>query len=819
MTEQGSHQGFLLSRSYRDGRAGLELEMWGKGDDLPLLIRLHRQEAVLFVERHQAARAARRASVELLSLWGRPVDALYFERQRDLVAERSALRERGIFPFESDIKPVERFLMERFVLGSFTATGPSTVQNGVRVFREPRIQASDYQPQLSALSLDIETVGLTGKLLSLAGIFRPARRSSDAVSAAPNQQQAARVFLVEQPGTARLAARPAEVLVCPDERTALLEFCRWVCQVDPDLLLGWNVIDFDLDYLAKLAGRLRVPLTLGRAGGRLEVLQPRSESQPRVARVPGRVVLDGIATLRNATIFLESYALDDVARELLGKGKAIAETTDKVREIERMANEDPLALALYNLQDCQLVLDIFDRARLFDFVIERQRLTGLAMDRQGGSVAAFDQLYLPRLHRAGFVAPSVGDRTQGPSSPGGYVLDSVPGLHHNVIVLDFKSLYPSIIRTFLVDPLGLALAGRAGLGRDALGREGMAASKSRTHEEGGAARGASVTSRTVPGYDGAEFAREGHILPGLIETLWAARDRAKAQENTAMSQAIKIMMNSFYGVLGTPGCRFFDHRLVSSITKRGHEIILLAREQIEKHGKQVIYGDTDSLFVLVDSELDDRKCDAIGRQFASELTSYFRAWLREQFDLESHLELEYEKHYRRFFMPTMRGSERGTKKRYVGATWTDQGEMQLVFKGMEAVRTDWTPLARGFQRELYRRIFANETYEDYVRSVVKDLMSGALDEQLVYQKRIRRPLAEYVTNVPPHVQAARKLSNPTRRVRYVITVNGPEPIENRVSRIEHEHYLLRQLAPAAEGILHAIGADFSELAGTQLRLF
>src|SRR5690606_20821736 len=188
------------------------------------------------------------------------------------------------------------------------------------------------------------------------------------------------------------------------------------------------------------------------------------------------------------------------------------------------------SLAHYNLEDCRLVWDIFERARLVDFVVERQRLTGLSLDRLGGSVAAFDQLYLPRLHRSGFVAPSVGDVEGQHGSPGGYVMDSIPGLYRNVLVLDFKSLYPSIIRTYLVDPLGLAQPG----------------------------------DDPVRGFDGAEFARDGHILPELIRALWEARDRAKKDDNVALSQAIKIMMNSFYGVLGTPGCRFFDHRLVSS---------------------------------------------------------------------------------------------------------------------------------------------------------------------------------------------------------------------------------------------------------------
>lgn len=723
----------------------------------------------MFVGADEAARASRRQAVELRSLVGKPMHALYFRRQRELVEQREQLRRAGIHPAEADIKPVERFLMERFITGGLVVTGEPREREGVLEFLNPRLSAGEHHPHLSLLSFDIETDGFEGPLLSIAGAT----------------SNASRVFVVQGPVHLPAASLPEEVEFHPDEKSVLLAFLAWVREQDPDLLVGWNVVDFDFEYLCKLAKRHSVPFRLGRGGRVAEFVPARSARQPHSALVPGRIVLDGIATLRSATMHFESFALDDVARELLGRGKDIASTADSAEEIRRMAREDPLALARYNLEDCVLVLDIFRRARLVEFAIERQRLTGLSLDRQGGSVAAFEQLYLPRLHRAGFVAPSVGDREGLSGSPGGYVMDSKPGLFRNVIVLDFKSLYPSIIRTFLVDPLGLAQPG----------------------------------NDPVPGYDGATFSREAHILPELIRSLWSARDQAKQEKNAALSQAIKIMMNSFYGVLGTPGCRFFDHRLVSSITKRGHEIIQRCRAYIEGRDMEVIYGDTDSVFVLLDQELEPAACDRIGQELARDLTEHFRQELALTPGVESHLELEYETHYRRFLMPTIRGSEVGTKKRYAGAVFSPEGEMRVVFKGLEAVRADWTPLARRFQRELFRRVFADEEYEEFVRETADALLAGKLDEQLVYRKRLRRDLKDYVKNVPPHVQAARKLGKPTRRIDYVMTLAGPEPASDVRSPLDYQHYLERQLAPAAESLLHFLPKDFSQLSGRQLGLF
>jgi len=496
-------------------------------------------------------------------------------------------------------------------------------------------------------------------------------------------------------------------------------------------------------------------------------------------------VLDGIDTMRAAFWNFEDFSLEAVANELLGRGKLIQPAADKVAEIKRLYRESPYELCAYNLEDCRLVREIFDHARLIDFAVQKSVMTGLALGRLGGSVAAFDFLYLPRLHRKGFVAPDNLRSTNPTASPGGYVMDSKPGLYDNVLLLDFKSLYPSIIRTFRIDPLGLAQPG----------------------------------TDPVPGFNEATFARGESILPELIETLWSERDRAKRESNGPLSQAIKIIMNSFYGVLGSDGCRFFDPRLASSITRRGHEIIQTSREVIEEeHDLQVIYGDTDSVFVHLGDSVTRDEAWARGRELANTLNTWWTARVKDQFGLDSELEIEFETLFVKFVMPTTRGSEKGSKKRYAGVVEKD-GQPELVFKGLETVRTDWTPLARRFQRELYRRVFADEPFEEFVRETVLALDEGELDDELVYRKRLRRKVDDYTTNVPPHVQAARKLEKPGRWVSYVITPNGPDPVELAPASPDYDHYRERQLKPVADGILHFLGTSFDDIASNQISMF
>ena len=416
-------------------------------------------------------------------------------------------------------------------------------------------------------------------------------------------------------------------------------------------------------------------------------------------------------------------------------------------------------------------------------------------------MAAFTHRYLPLMHRQGYVAPNIGD-IHGEPSPGGFVMNSQPGLYDSVLVLDYKSLYPSIIRSFLIDPVGLI--------------EGV----NNPDDEA-----------SVPGFIGARFSRNKHCLPSIVTQIWQARDVAKRERNAPLSQALKIIMNSFYGVLGSTGCRFFDPRLASSITMRGHQIMHQTRKLIEQKGYVVIYGDTDSTFVWLKEARNEDDATQIGKSLVTHINSWWKEHLQSQFKLTSALEIQFERHYSRFFMPTIRGTEEGSKKRYAGLSILADGSDDIVYKGLETVRSDWTPLAQEFQQTLYGKIFRRQPYKEFLRDYVEHTLRGEFDQALVYRKRLRRPLADYQRNVPPHVRAARiaddynlQRGRPLQYqhggwISYVITRNGPEPLEIRQAAIDYEHYISNQLKPIADAILPLLDDSFDALISRQQQLF
>ncbi|MBX7272865.1 DNA polymerase II [Stutzerimonas chloritidismutans] len=783
-------RGFILTRHWRDAPEGTEVSFWLATDAGALQLRVPHQDSVAFISEEQRPLAEvllrRERDVELRPLAlcdfrHRPVMGLYSRSYRRLLDCARLLREAGVDVYESDIRPPERYLMERFITAPVSFSDASG-GDGTSIDAQLK-PAPDYRPKLRLVSLDIETTA-RGELYSIA-------------LEGCGQRQ---VYMLG-PENGQGKTVDFSLQYCDSRRELLERLNDWFAEHDPDAIIGWNLVQFDLRVLRDHSQRLQVPLRLGRGGAEMEWREHGGRGNHYFAAAAGRLIIDGIEALRSATWSFPSFSLENVAQILLGEGKAIDNPYQRMAEIDRMFVEDKPALARYNLKDCELVTRIFARTELLTFLLERATVTGLAADRSGGSVAAFEHLYLPLMHRQGFVAPNLGER-QPEASPGGFVMNSQPGLYESVLVLDYKSLYPSIIRTFLVDPVGLI--------------DGL-----RQPDD----------EQSIPGFRGARFSRTRHCLPAIVERVWEGRETAKREHNKPLSQALKIIMNAFYGVLGSSGCRFFDTRLASSITLRGHEIMRRTRELIEAQGHAVIYGDTDSTFVWLRKAHSDDEAALIGRQLVQHINDWWRVYLQSEYGLGSALELQYETHFRRFLMPTIRGAEEGSKKRYAGLITRPDGSDGMVFKGLETVRTDWSPLAQRFQRELYQRIFHRQPHGEYVRDYVRRTLAGELDELLIYRKRLRRRLDDYQRNVPPHVRAARLADDHNDRqgrprqyqnggwISYLMTVAGPEPLETRSSAVDYDHYVTRQLQPVADAILPFVGDDFASLVDGQLGLF
>lgn len=735
-------------------------------------------------------------SLPLKNFQHEAVGSCYFKTNQAFYEARRLLKQSHITVYEADIRLHERYLMERFIKGSVVFAGKNiTACNAnYQTFSEVQTKAGEYQPRLTLLSFDLEC-SKHGELYSCGFYGQSAKlRNSKGV---PGLYR--KVIMI---GEAEQGEKWIEWVA--DERNLILKILDCINQFDPDVLIGWNVVDFDCRLLLQRAAVHKLKLTLGRDGSEPRWRDNKNDIKQGFISLAGRVVIDGIDALKAASYSFPSFSLEAVSQALLKRGKKTEKLDQRTDEIDYNFIHNKQRLAEYNLEDCRLVWDIFQKTGILNYLVFRSQLTGLALNKVGGSVAAFSNLYLPGLHRAGYIAPNL-PADGGLASPGGYVMESKPGLYDNVLVLDFKSLYPSIIRTFKVDPLGLL-------------------------------EGLQHSNEAIKGYLGAYFSRDKHLLPDILTRLWQQRDVAKADGDLHRSQAIKIIMSSFYGVLGSGGCRFYDPRLASSITLRGHEIMQTTAALIHQQGYSVIYGDTDSTFVLLGSDYSGEEVCAIGKQLADTINRYWQQYLQTEFKLDSYLEIEFETYYSRFLMPKIRGSETGSKKRYAGlveplSSHGIQVEPKLVFKGLESVRTDWTELAKEFQTQLYWLVFKGQDPSCFLRDFVSQTLLGQRDHQLVYRKRLRRPLASYEKNIPPHVRAAKladeqnqRLGRPLRyqhkgQIAYIMTLQGPQALEYQTHPPDYTLYIERQLKAVADAILPFVDLSFDDIISQQMGLF
>ncbi len=760
------YTGLILQPTYRVRGGRPTIQLFGRLDaGEAFLVEDDRFRPYFFVPTHDLARLPRAEDVvveetRLRDLRGQPVARVSVGVPSAVPALRERLEAAGGEALEADLRFPYRFLIDHGLRGGVRIAGrPTRLGPGLLGFRNPELEPAAARPDLRALSIDLETAPDASRIFSIA-------------FAGCGLEE---VHLV--------ADGPVEgARTHPDEPRLLVAAADRLREIDPDIVTGWNVVDFDLRTWVARAKALRIECELGRVPGEVLFQQDPGFTRQTRASIAGRMVLDADALVRDA-LRLEDYRLETVAQAVLGRGKLIdGETPDRAAEVSRLYREDPAALVAYNLEDARLVLEILAELDLLALAVERSLLSGMQLDRVGASIATFDLVYLPELRRRGRVAPSVDRERKTALVTGGALLDPQPGIFANVAVFDFRSLYPSLIRTFNLDPLAHARAADL------------------------------PDADVVQAPNGARFARDEAILPAVIEQFMERRQAARARQDRHADHAIKIMMNALFGVLAAASCRFFDPEVANAITHFGQQTLRWTRDAFqEEEAVRVLYGDTDSVFVQLEGAASIADAAEGLRQ---RVQSRVAERVRGEYGVEPKLELELEKVFERFFLPRVRGGRSGSKKRYAG--WI-HGRLEVV--GLESVRRDWPAVARRLQEGMLSLLFQDRDVLPFVKDLVKRVCAGELDAELVYAKRIRKgSLDRYKAATPPHVRAARRAAEilgapPGPVVRYVLTSGGPEPVlpgRPLPADIDHRHYLERVLRPVADAILLHLDQSFDE---------
>ncbi len=628
-----------------------------------------------------------------------------------------------------------------------------------------------------------------------------------------------------------------------EERSLLRAFRKDFQQLDPDLITGWNVVDFDLDFLEKRFKHYGLDYKLSRKNEKSSLRRYSNYFRRSKAYFFGRNVLDGIFLLKDNFVKLENYKLTTASKELLDDDKVdiVDDDIGKYESIKKEWIEGSSKVLFYNIKDSALVIDILLEVKVLQLTLLRTHITGLSLNRISGSIQVLDSLYIRDANKDGVVCDNVKHDAVSKSVSGGFVLQPEKGIFKNICVYDFKSLYPSLILTYNLDPF--SFYGTINNPNESIKNEikefkeylkekisKYLDKKVQTDKEliNELDNRKLYQNKDIKFYfkkennvyivtpNGSIFSQGKSFLKDLILKIWNLRDQAKKENDDVKSYALKIILNSFSGVLGNSRCRFYNPKVIGSITSYGRLTIKITKdfiegksyEKINSSTQKVLYGDTDSLFVDLNIDTEKNTLSKIfeeGEDFQNRINEFHSKRINHTYNIDSNLELEFEKLYEKFLLL-------GVKKRYAGLIIDNEKNKKVDIVGLETVRSDWTKLARDVQRNLLIKMFHNKDYKTYLKRIVSDIKKGKLDEKLVYKKHLSKPLEEYKKTTPPHVKAAKIMDNlETNVVEYVITVDGPQPKSKIKSSYDYDHYIEKQVKSVVEDILDAVNLNFNDI--------
>lgn len=696
--------------------------------------------------------------------------------------------------FEYDITYYKRYLIDKQIdpMGWLEVTGE--MQKGKGKFKvDYIIQASSVKPletkktfDTRVLAFDTEWVEEKGKpqliMLSLS--------TSDGLK---------KVIT-----TYDWSKKPTYVESVKDEKNIIERFLELVDKEDPDIIVGYNSDGFDFPELKDRAAELKVPIKIGRDDSQIFVVRRGRISS---AKSKGRIHIDLFGFIRHIlapSMRSEVFSLDEVAQELLGTGKKdmtykeMVEIWSKKEQVGRLAE--------YSMWDSELAIRLAEH--ILPQIIAIGKLTGQLPFDAGRYT--YSQLVEGFYMRKAFIdkvlvpnrpiTEEIEERKEELAYKGAIVIEPKKGIHSDILVFDFRSLYPTIIVTHNIDPWTFNF------------------SPCKKKEE-------------VPQSNWYFCADEKGFIPKHLEEIVERRKKIKEMMNKEKKgseqhklyeneqYALKILANATYGYLGYFGAKWYKREAGASAASWGRYYIGLVVEEAKKFGFEVIYGDTDSLMVSLGEKAKKAKLEEVGKKFEAAINK----------KLPGIIELEFRDVYKGGIFVAREKGQVGAKKRYALLDY-DGG---LEIRGFETVRRDWCQLSKDIQRQVLTTIMKEKNpvkAVSLVRDTVKKVKEGKIPlDQLVILEQITRPISQY-EQIGPHVKAAMKSIERGRPVgegsliAFVI-VKGKGSISERAEPVEDveqnqydpDYYINHQILPASMRVLRALGYSEEEVLGGRIQ--
>ncbi|HMA99520.1 MAG TPA: 3'-5' exonuclease [Spirochaetota bacterium] len=688
------------------------------------------------------------------SLKNEKLDAVIFKSHELLKQTVKKLPDNTVY--EHDLDPITNFLICNKIKGSIAFSCPPAVNpNGVAVFKDPPFRPAAGLVPYQYLSFDLETEALKNK--KYGRLYSISLYSKDT----------AKVLMLD---TTR--KNDSYIEYYPSESDLIRAFINEVNRINPQFFIGWNVLNFDFDFLLAKCAQLNIAFNIGCGKTPAHHFRGGNNNKDLYMRIPGRVVIDGIPLLKEMGFRLKNYSLDNVSHELLGENKLItAKNEDKIKEINRQFKEEKKKLAQYNLKDSELVYRLFRKYHIFDYIKAKISLSGLIPERSYSPLDLLDAFYIPALHKKKYAAPNRKKNTAKHFS-GLTNFSSFTEQFTNIAAFSFPWFNYSVLKTFKTDPLGRIKADDD-----------------------------PDNSLSTP--SGITFHPKKNILNAIFRKFDDKIKNFSDRKKHGHITTLKTLANTLTSAVLSPYSRFAVPGIISSVKNNSQEIIKITQNLLRKMGYTTVYSHKNKLFVkLPDEAADIRKAIEVASFLNVKLTKY----IKDHFQVENHLKLQADKFYHSFFLGPRALENTGFTDNYCGY-YTDHSGKKTFFNGFNLRSGDWTLLANDFLEELLKNILQNRSQEQTITAYKDKLKKPAVSSACTYYKKITKKLSEYEAPFPPHIQAARMLRHkPEKYIKFLYTKNGVEPYQPHKEQIpDTAHYLHKQLLPVARMVLEPLG--------------
>jgi DNA polymerase I len=594
------------------------------------------------------------------------------------------------------------------------------------------------------------------------------------------------------------------VEVVKNEKALFDAFMKRVDELDVDVIVGYNSANFDFKYLIERAHALRINFNLNRFEGDTKI---ESHGLVEKVKIAGRAHVDmyvvvkfiSIVGASESVLKLNSKTLKNVY-EAITKEQKFAVEKASIFKLWDGSDEDLETLATYNLADSDALYKVYET--FIPIMIELSRTTYNVLSdvcvSTTGQLVEF--MLMHNSVKFGEIIPNKPNETEMKERlynpiEGAYVKTPEPGIYSNLVMFDFRGLYPSIIISYNIDPSSIC----------------------------------NGCAEYYESPDGTRFDKNRKsIIPLILKQMISLRAEVKKayKKNpdniflSAKQLALKIVSNSVYGYMGYARSRWYSRACASSVTAFGRQYIKESINVAENFGLKPIYGDTDSVCAVMG---DKTKEDVL--RFLKEFNS----------KLPESMELELEDFYKRgvFVGKKVEKGTAGAKKKY--ALISESGRIKI--RGFELVRRDWSRIARETQKAVLETILNEGDAQkavDIVRDAVKRLKSGSVPlEELAINTQLRKSIEGYDLK-SPELGAARKAVKEGLKTRdelecavisYVITKHGSSisdraVLEEFAKDYDADYYINNQVLPATMRILKELNFSEEELKGlgTQRKL-